>query len=121
MTEKIQYDLDHQGVCTPSYFRGHHKPVLQVPIWREMTKAELTEAIISEYNEVYDYLTYPQVVYDKQVEWPDLSKEELLEMCDRYILQDEPFKNTGVPTLEACQEDDGGESPYIYVVWEERV
>ena len=103
------YTISHLDTCLPDYFNGHHKTVLQVPVWQEMTKDELTEQIISEYNMCYDHF----VEYG---DWPDLTDEQLRDMCDELILTDSPFKDTDIPTLDDQSDDEFNDSVYSFFV-----
>jgi hypothetical protein len=107
------YKLSELDICLPDYFSGYHNPVLQVPLWKEMTKTDLTNAIVSDYNLLWDYLT------DKAHEnpWPDLTEKELFRMCDEFILVNEPFINSDIPTADECE--DTIDDVYLYIVCEE--
>jgi len=37
--------IEYLETCQPEYFRGHHLPVLQVPLWRGITYGELKDAL----------------------------------------------------------------------------
>jgi hypothetical protein len=97
--------------CLPDYFRGHHKTVLQVPVWLEITKEELTESIVSEYNMCWDHF----VEYG---DWPNMSNDELRKACGELILTDEPFKDSSVPSLKEQSDDEFCDSVCSFFVWE---
>ena len=113
-----KYKLTYLTITTPSYFSGNHRQVLQVIVWVGMTKQELTDAILleynlSEYNETYEHLRYGDG-------WPDLSSEELRDMCDNFIITDDPFSNSDIPTIEEMREfEDNTESTYLYMICED--
>jgi hypothetical protein len=100
------------GTCLPDYFRGHHKTVLQVPVWLEITKEELTESIISEYNMCWDHF----VEYG---DWPDMTDDELRKACNELILTDEPFKDSPIPSLEEQRDGDFWDYVHTFFIWEE--
>ena len=106
----MKHKLTLLDTCLPDYFNGYHKPVLQVPVWEDITKHELMESIVSEYNMIYEHLTYEDA-------WPNLSDRQLRTMADEFILTDDPFRDSGLPTLEEIGEDD--ESIYLYMICEE--
>jgi len=109
------YQLQKVGLSIPDYFGGHHKPVLQVPVWKDMTKTQLTEAIVSEYHETWDHLcSYP----GNELNWPDLEEDELKVMCDEFILTDIPFNNSNIDTLQECIDNEDNDSTYLFMVWE---
>jgi hypothetical protein len=108
-----EYQLSKLDLCNPSYFNGHHKPVLQTVVWREMTKQELTDAIVSEYHSLWDHLCE-----SPKFPWPDLTDEELTRMCDEFIITEHPFEKTGIDTLEECQHNDSSESCYLFIICE---
>jgi hypothetical protein len=101
--------INHIDTCFPDYFPKHNKTTLQVPVHREMTKKELTEAIINEYNLCYDH-------YVEYGDWPELEDEELEKSCDELILVDQPFK--GLEPRDE-DEDEDSESVYAYFIWED--
>ena len=106
----MKYRLTMLDMCLPDYFRGHSKPVLQVVVWKDMTKQELMECIVSEYNETYEHLTYKGA-------WPNLNDRQLLTMADKFILAEDPFIDDDLPTLEemTVEMDD----VYLYMICEE--
>jgi len=83
----------------PDYFRGYPEPVMQIPVWKEMTKAELIDAIVDEYNMVYDYLEF-------EPKWRNITDTELREMCDVFINAGSPFERINIATLEEMQSED---------------
>jgi len=95
--------------CLPDYFRGHRNPVMQIPVWKDMTKTDLIEAIESDYNMLWDYLTYEG--------WPDLKDGELRKMADEFILVDEPFADCDMPTLDECE--DTTDDVCIFIICDE--
>ena len=56
-----QYFLPTQNnLCQSDYFRGHHLPVIQVPVFGNMTAKMVLDEIMSELNqcfELYDHYT----------------------------------------------------------------
>ncbi len=109
----MKYKLTKVGICNPSFFNGHKKPILQTTVWREMTKQELTDALVSEYQNTWDHLHFGEHA------WPELTEDELRAMCDEFILTDTPFINSGIETLQESIENDMDESIYLHVIWEE--
>lgn len=97
-----EYSLTELNCCLPDYFQGSAKQCIAVPVYKEMTKEELTEAIVRDYFES-DYN-----------EWPEFSKEELQQLCDDFILTETPFMDTCVPWLPIDEEDEG-DSVYLYI------
>ena len=98
----MKHKLIYLDICLPDYFLGYSKPVLSIPVWKDMTKEELTKAIISEYNNSYEYIVSdPLIDYDG---WPDLSDEELEKMYDEFIKKDTPFIDMDIPSSEEYDE-----------------
>jgi len=87
-------------VCTSDFFQGYSGTVLAVPVDGSTTKEELTDLIKDEYN---------SCDWDKL---PDLSGFEVTQMCNDFILTDEPFKGQLDPRPE--EGDDCAESCYMY-------
>lgn len=109
-----KHKLTQVGLSLPDFFGGHHDPVLQVPVHRDITKKELTDEIVNEYNMAYDHYTYEE---GSDHPWPDLSDEDLRKMCDEFILIDTPLKDTGIPTLAELSEDE--DSHFLFIICEE--
>ena len=107
-----KYKLTLADICLPDYFRGHHNPVLSVPVWKDMTKAELIESIVSDYNLVYDYLCEG---HDNP--WPDMNSETLTKMVDTFIIKEMPFENYDIPTFAECE--DTVDDVFIFILCEE--
>ncbi|RLI66800.1 MAG: hypothetical protein DRO67_00055 [Candidatus Asgardarchaeum californiense] len=95
----MKYKLTFLDMCLSDYFAGHPNPVLQIPVWQDMTKKELMEEIVSDYNMVYDYLCSE----NRKNPWPNLSDSELFTMADKLILKEMPFENNDIPTSEECE------------------
>lgn len=98
-------------ICVSDYFNGYHKPVLQVPVWADVTKEELTEMVISEYNDVYDHLSYENA-------WPDLSTKELRAILDAFIMTDLPLEGCSIPKMADIAED--ADTIYLFIGCEEK-
>lgn len=45
------YTIAHVDTCLPDYFRGHHKPVIAVPVWHGMTRQQLIDSLHNEIND----------------------------------------------------------------------
>lgn len=41
------YNLYYLDTCLPDYFRGHHNPVVQIPVTHESTYAEIKEELLN--------------------------------------------------------------------------
>jgi len=85
--------------CLPDYFGGYHKPVMQIPVWQDMTKDELMDAIVSDYNMLWDYL-----VEKPHGTWPDLKDWQVHSLADNFIIENMPFENDDIPTCDECEE-----------------
>ena len=112
-----QYKLTMIDMCLPDYFNGHPNPVLQVPIWKDMTKKELMQAIVSEYNMLWEHLCEGH-----EHPWPNLSDRKLLTMADKFILTETPFANDGIPTAadyDKEQINNHIDDVYIFIICEE--
>ena len=93
-------------ICLPDYFRGYHKPVLQVPVSNTTTPEELKESLLSEIHMVFDHLSYEGA-------WPDIDYEPLV---DAFITA-----TPGIamfPDLEDDSEDELCDSVYIFICLE---
>lgn len=99
------YPLD---LCLPDYFGGYHKPVMAIPVYHGMKKEELVDAIVSEYNDIYDHLSYGENG------WPDFSSEEIRKMAEEFITEDVLF----LKLEKDVDEDD--ESVYFYISCEKQ-
>lgn len=50
--QNIQFHLiDH---CLPDYFRGHHLPVIQLPVYSNMTAKQVLDGILSELSQCFE-------------------------------------------------------------------
>lgn len=50
--QNIQFHLiDH---CLPDYFRGHHLPVIQLPVYSNMTTKQVLDGILSELAQCFE-------------------------------------------------------------------
>ena len=114
----MEYKLTMLDICLPDYFSGYHKPVLQVPIWKDMTKRELMDAIVTDYNMIWDYLCEGH-----EHPWPNMRDAELLSMADKFILNDLPFEGKNIPTAEdydrEAENDTHVDDVYIFIICEE--
>lgn len=102
----MEYQLQLLDICLSDYFSGNSNPVMALPVWKDMTKQELVEAIVSEYNNLWEYLHHS---------WPDVSSEEMTKMAEEFILTDTPFSDTGICTLAELENDDSLDSVYLYI------
>ena len=86
----------------PDYFSGFHYPVVQVPVFGNMTFLEVAEAMETEINSIDDYL------------FNDHPKHEKL--YQKYIreLKKTPEKIFVEYEAEVFGEDDFFEGPYLY-------
>jgi len=82
----IQFHLiDH---CLPDYFRGHHLPVIQIPVYSNMTAKQVLDGILSEISQCFElYEDYTnemtnqaakswRTLYDLRKTFVALSKED---------------------------------------------
>jgi hypothetical protein len=107
--------LSHVDTCLPDYFNGHHKPVLQIAVHNGMTGPEVTEALIDEYNTVWDHLNYGDNA------WPDWNDEELRKACTEILI--DPDSDNVFPELDKLEEGEELEymcdTVYAHFVWED--
>ena len=73
----IKCKLTLFAVTSPDYFQGSSSPYLQVPVWQDMTKEDLTNEIVKEWWNSDD--------------WAEIQDDEMERMCDEFILADFPF------------------------------
>lgn len=112
---KNNLKLANIDICLPDYFCGHHKPVLQIPVWNGMTGREVIDSIESEYNMTYEHLTYGEHA------WPDFSTEEIRKLASEVLL--DPKSKNVFPELEELteeEEDDMVDSVYAFFILEEK-
>ncbi|MBT6049418.1 MAG: hypothetical protein HOG49_21690 [Candidatus Scalindua sp.] len=83
----IYNNIAINDICLPDYFSGHTNPVLYVSIYKDMTKIELTESLLSELNDGYieSYNDEYEIDYDS-------IKTEI--QSEGFILSDKPFIDT---------------------------
>jgi hypothetical protein len=83
----IYNNIAINDICIPEYFSGHANPVLYVSIYKDMTKLDLIESLLSELNEGYieSYNDEYEIDYDS-------IKTEIQSDC--FILSDKPFIDT---------------------------
>ncbi len=97
---ELKYKLTLIDQCLPDYFRGHHKPVMQIPVWKGMTRSALINEVVNDYNMIWDYLCE-----HSEYPWPEFEDGELFAMLDEFILVDKPFADSDIPTLGECKND----------------
>ena len=107
--------LIHLDTCLPDYFRGHHKPVMAIPVDGTTTATQFIEAIKDEYLQVWDYLTNEG--QEDENAWPNVS-QATIEFAARELLTvsgDELVH----PDLDVYDDDDEFyDSVYTYITWE---
>ena len=83
----IYNNIAINDICLPDYFSGNESPVLYVSIYKDMTKIELIESLLSELNDGYieSYNDEYEIDYDS-------IKTEI--QSDGFILSDKPFIDT---------------------------
>lgn len=106
----MKYQLTLLNMCLTDYFQGHSKPYITIPVWKDMTRQELSGCITEEYNAIYEHLTWEDA-------WPDLSDRQMRILVDNFILTEQPFINDDIPTLEECSVE--MDSVSIYITCEE--
>ena len=47
----IKFECCHADTCLSDYWSGHHLPHVQIPVYRDMTLAQVKSALHSEMNE----------------------------------------------------------------------
>lgn len=109
MEKKPAHKLNLLSICLPDYFGGYHKPVMGIPVFHGMTKVQLIDSIVDDWNQTYDHYTYGENA------WPDLTSEGIRKMAEDFILEDELFTDLE----EEDEEDEDRESVYIYISCEE--
>ena len=50
--------VSHLDTCLPDFFTGYSYPVVSVPCFNGMTRADLADGIESEINSMYDYFVH---------------------------------------------------------------
>ena len=110
-----RYKLTLIDQCLPDYFSGYHKTTMQIPVWQDMTKAELMDSIVSEYNMLWDHF----VDFGT---WPDVTSLEIADMASIFICEKLPFRESDIPTLEeiSSEEDECMDSVCIFIACEVR-
>lgn len=108
-----KYEIYHIDTCTPSYFSGHHLPVIQVPVTRGTTYQDIKDYMLSyeateHLEDTIDYEAYRQaveVLFDLSVD--DLS--DVPTTCGMIDpVDDEDGYSEGVYfffDLEECEEE----------------
>jgi len=103
-------ELQLLDICLPDYFNGYHENVMQIPVWKEMTKEELVDAICNEYSMIWDHLCE-----DPYHPWPDLTEKEMRKLADEFVLDDLPFESTDIPTLAESEAEEYIEDVCIFI------
>ena len=111
-----KYELHHLDTCLPDYFGGYPKPVLQIIATNDMTGRDFVDAVVDEYNQVYDHLTMEGYEYDDKNKkaWPHLSSDEIRELaadCLTIPLNDLVFAHLE----DDDDDDDDGDNVYCYL------
>ncbi len=107
-----QYKFTILAQCLPDYFGGHHKPVIQIAVWKDLSKLSLIEMIVDEYHMLWEHLHYEDA-------WPDLDDTELRTMADEFITSPFPFAQCDIPTLEEHHECEDDDCVQIFITCEE--
>jgi hypothetical protein len=103
MQTNIQFHLiDH---CLPDYFRGHHLPVIQVPVFGNMTAGTVLREILSEVNQLDEYFCD----YTKeQINQAAANWRKLYDLRKNFVKIDKEDR-------KAIQSEDG-EAAYLFFV-----
>ena len=54
----MKYELQLIDVCLPDYFRGHHLPIIQFPIYHSGTLAGIKEALLTEVQALWEHYEF---------------------------------------------------------------
>ena len=90
-------------ICTSDYFCGYQFPVIAVPVYKNMTNIEISDAIQDEINSIYDYLT-------------SVFSDEDIQLFEKYCI--ELQSNPDVVNFEYLPDDfenDSFDSAYMYI------
>ena len=103
MQTNIQFHLiDH---CLPDYFRGHHLPVIQLPVYSNMTAKQVLDGILSELSQCFDlYERYTNEMTKQAADnW-----RKLYDMRKTFVTIDKDDKK--------ALQSDWGEPAYLFFV-----
>ena len=51
ISNKSKFEWVHVDTCLPDYWAGHHKPTVQIPVYKNMKLKDIKNSIISEISE----------------------------------------------------------------------
>lgn len=103
MQSNIQFHLiDH---CLSDYFRGHHLPVIQLPVYSNMTAKQVLNGILSELSQCFDL--YEQYT-DEMTKQAANNWRKLHDMRKTFVTIDKDDKK--------ALQSDCGEPAYLFFV-----
>lgn len=102
-------ELYFVDVCLPDYFRGHHLPVLQVPVDGATTRQQIADMLHSELD---------RGVIDYQLDKSNIDYVDVHKAIDECLYFDEKRKHGDVvfPDLDIYAEDSCDDSVYAFFV-----
>ena len=87
----MKYELQLIDVCLPDYFRGHHLPIIQFPVFGSLTLGQVKEELISEVQSLWEHYEFNGVCPHDLIEAiNNLTSDEPLHFTDIEIPPDDP-------------------------------
>jgi hypothetical protein len=93
-------ECNFYDVCFPSYFGGHYKPIIQIPIYAPMYLKEIKEALLNELNELYNHYEYSVETKDFEA-WFNAACIAVTRITNAPGFKGKHFKD-----IEFCDDDD---------------
>ncbi len=86
----MKYEIQLIDVCLPDYFRGHHLPIIQFPVFGSLTLGQVKEELISEVNMLCDYYEEPEKLIEAIIAMESDKPNTALFFTDIEIPPDDP-------------------------------
>lgn len=118
----IKFECCHADTCLSDYWSGHHLPHVQIPVYRDMTLAQVKSALHSEVNEYVSGAGELACAFNYDLgtdkEYTDQLHKAAHDSIDAIELKD-PENDHCFMDMEESTDDDCWESVYAFFVFVE--